>query len=263
MQDSWDNGLVYIPEPKRDTAVMRVDSWTNLPYGKLRNSVRISSKQTVQLGSIVIADILNIPHGPSVWPAFWLVTSEGNWPYGGEIDIIEGVHDSVQNQATLHTAPGCTLSTPMQASGTILETTCNAFENFNVGCGVQDQSKSSYGSGWNAAGGGVYATTFDETGVSVWNFLRDEIPSDITAGKPDPSNWGTPSARWDSSTCDMQKFFGPQSIVFDITLGGDWAGSNFNEFGYSGTWQDYIKKGSNFEQAFWEVNYVKVFQKDT
>lgn len=120
MQDSWDRGLVYVPEPARDSAVMRVDSWTNLGWGKLRNSVRISSKQKVELGSIVVADIANIPHGPAVWPAFWMVGD--NWPYGGEIDLIEGVHNSVQNQMTLHTAPGCTLTTPMQASGTILET---------------------------------------------------------------------------------------------------------------------------------------------
>jgi hypothetical protein len=119
-QDAWDKGLVYVPEPNRNTSIMRVDSWTNLGYGKLRNSVRISSKQKVELGSIVIADIVNIPHGPAVWPAFWMVGD--NWPYGGEIDIIEGVHESTQNQATLHTAPGCTLTTPMQASGSILET---------------------------------------------------------------------------------------------------------------------------------------------
>ncbi|GAA5881871.1 hypothetical protein JCM16303_003445 [Sporobolomyces ruberrimus] len=260
MQDSWDRGLVYVPEPARNTAVMRVDSWTNLGYGKLRNSVRISSKQKVELGSIVIADIPNIPHGPTVWGAYWLVGD--NWPYGGEIDLMEGVHDGVQNQMTLHTAPGCQLTTPMQASGAILSTECNAFENFNIGCGVQDTSRSSYGSGWNEAGGGVSATQFDESGVSIWSFLRDEIPADITAGNPDPTKWGTPKARWDATSCDMKKFFGPQNIVFDITLGGDWAGATYNEAGYSGTWQDAIKKASNFDQAFWEVNYVKVFKKN-
>jgi len=56
-EDSWKNGLVYVPSPARDTTIMRVDSWTNLPYGQLRNSVRISSKQKVDIGSIVIADI--------------------------------------------------------------------------------------------------------------------------------------------------------------------------------------------------------------
>ncbi|GAA6062834.1 hypothetical protein JCM10212_002472 [Sporobolomyces blumeae] len=260
-QESWDNGLVYVPDTGRNSTIMRVDSWSNLPYGAMRNSVRISSKQKVDIGSLVIADIPRIPYGPTVWPAFWMVGD--NWPYGGEIDIIEGVHDSVQNQYTLHTAPGCTLTTPMKASGNVLETNCDAFENFNTGCGVQSSDKQSYGSAWNAAGGGVYATQFDETGISMWNFLRDNIPSDIVAGKPDPSNWGTPNARFDASSCDVSKYFASQNLVFDITLGGDWAGATYNAAGFSGTWQDAIRKGKNFEQAVWEVNYVKVFTKDS
>ena len=92
---------------------------------------------------------------------------------------------------------------------------------------------------------------------------RNEIPADITAGTPDPTKWGTPKARWDATSCDMQKYFGPQSLVFDITLGGDWAGATFNEAGFSGSWQDAIKKASNFDEAFWEVNYVKVFKKNS
>ncbi|GAA5928419.1 glycoside hydrolase family 16 protein [Sporobolomyces koalae] len=259
MKQAWGEGLVYVPEPARNTTIMRVDSWTDLSWGKLRGSVRISSKQKVDLGSIVVADIANIPHGPAVWPAFWMVGD--NWPYGGEVDLIEGVHDSTQNQMTLHTAPGCTLTTPMQASGAILATDCNAFVDFNIGCGVQDTSKSSYGSGWNDAGGGVSVTQFDETGISIWSFLRDEIPDDITNGTPNPAKWGTPKARWEASSCDMSKYFASQNLVFDITLGGDWAGATFNAAGYSGTWQDAIMDPSNFEQAFWEVNYVKVYSR--
>ncbi|GAA5934127.1 hypothetical protein JCM1841_006837 [Sporobolomyces salmonicolor] len=255
--ESWDNGLVYVPNPGQNSTVMRVDSWTTLPYGALRNSVRISSKQTVSIGSLVIADIAQIPWGPTVWPAFWMVGD--NWPMGGEIDIIEGVHDSVQNQYTLHTAPGCTLTTPMQAAGAVLATDCDAYANYNTGCGVQDTSRESYGSGWNAAGGGVYAMLWDETGISMYNFIRDQIPSDITSGSPDPSSWGTPRARWDATSCNMTQFFGDQTIVFDITLGGDWAGSTYQSAGFSGTWQSAIEDPTNFVNAVWEVNSVKVY----
>ena len=38
----------------------------------------------------------------------WMVGP--NWPGNGEIDIIEGVNDNAQNQMTLHTSPGCTVS---------------------------------------------------------------------------------------------------------------------------------------------------------
>jgi hypothetical protein len=41
------------------------------------------------------------------WPAVWEVGD--NWPYGGEVDIVEGVNDQAPNRATLHTGPGCTM----------------------------------------------------------------------------------------------------------------------------------------------------------
>ena len=39
------------------------------------------------------------------WPAWWLVGP--NSPYGGEIDIIEGVNMQTHDDTTLHTGPGC------------------------------------------------------------------------------------------------------------------------------------------------------------
>jgi len=34
-----------------------------------------------------------MPHGCAVWPAFWLDGS--NWPYNGEMDIVEGMNERV------------------------------------------------------------------------------------------------------------------------------------------------------------------------
>jgi hypothetical protein len=94
-------------------AVLRVDSWTNLPRGALRDScvvtlklgggpdesdaiiifyhsVRIVSMKTFYHG-LVIADFDRMPFGCSVWPSFWLVGPK--WPNNGEIDIVEGVNN--------------------------------------------------------------------------------------------------------------------------------------------------------------------------
>ena len=87
-----------------------------------------------------------------------------NWPVGGEIDILEGVHEYTNNQATLHTASGCTLPSGASAQSLAIQGTliggsnCAALETGNAGCGVRSTSSNSYGAGFNSVGGGVYAS---------------------------------------------------------------------------------------------------------
>lgn len=90
-------------------------------------------------------------------------SSGPNWPAGGEIDIIEGVNDYTNNQATLHTNPGCTMSSTNSAtlgiSGSALGgTDCSASNTGNAGCGIRANTNNSFGAGFNANGGGVYAS---------------------------------------------------------------------------------------------------------
>ncbi|GAA6027323.1 hypothetical protein JCM8097_002593 [Rhodosporidiobolus ruineniae] len=255
---AWANGLVHVPEPGRNSTVMRVDSWSTLPYGTDRQSVRITSKEKVEYGSLVVVDLAKIPYGPTVWPAFWTVGDD--WPNGGEIDIVEGVHNQTQNQMTLHTSNGCELKSPMQAVGSVLAANCSVYAASNAGCGVQDPSPTSFGSGFNAAGGGVFAMLWDSSGIAVYFFQRDAIPADIASGAPSPSSWGLPRAFWDGSSCNPQQFFGPQTLVFDITLGGDWAGATYNQAGYAGDWRTAVQDPKNYVDATFEVNYVKVYK---
>ena len=110
---------------------------------------------------------------PFSFPA-WLTATD--WPAGGEIDIVEGVHNEVFNSMTLHTNPGCTLDTsranvdialPGSANtfvGTVKTTDCNVQVNFNSGCSIQDTDGRSFGIGLNGQQGGVYATLWDEIG---------------------------------------------------------------------------------------------------
>jgi beta-glucanase (GH16 family) len=34
---------------------------------------------------------IKIPYGQGLWPAFWMLSSTGGWPLGGEIDIMENI----------------------------------------------------------------------------------------------------------------------------------------------------------------------------
>lgn len=96
-----------------------------------------------------------------------------------------GVHNQVYNQYTLHTGSGCQvdssknvvgdlLASDLNANvftGTILATNCDANQNYNSGCGISDTDPQSYGSGLEAAGGGVFATLWDNEGVRICTYL--------------------------------------------------------------------------------------------
>lgn len=85
--DAASKGLAYVQGD--GTTIMAVDNYTDLSEGENRNSVRIQSKNTYSTG-LIVADIYAMPHGCSVWPAYWLVGPD--WPNNGELDIIEGVN---------------------------------------------------------------------------------------------------------------------------------------------------------------------------
>jgi len=99
-----------------------------------------------------------------------------NWPINGEIDIIEGVGDYTNNQATIHTNPGCTLSTSnsnsLLISGSVVGgTDCAALTTGNQGCGIRSNSNKSYGAAFNNNGGGTYASAFDLI-IPAMNYVR-------------------------------------------------------------------------------------------
>jgi hypothetical protein len=265
--DAMSQGLAYVQSD--NTAVIGVDSTTWLGSGQNRNSVRISSQKTYN-GGLFIADFWAMPHGCGAWPAYWMVGP--NWPAGGEIDIVEGVHNSQSNELTLHTSDGCNLDTkpsPLRTSAAvksgeaftsyIASTECASSNANNAGCGFTDPNPASFGHGFNIIAGGVYAMLWDSNGIAVWHFERSAIPADIGSGNPDPTSWPTPTAFWSSNGCDMASHFYDQQIVLDITLCGDWAGAVYGDSGCPGTCADAVADPSNFKNAQFKVNYIAVY----
>ena len=113
---------------------MRADNQSIVnPSARGRDSVRISSQNAYD-EAIFVLDLAHMPAGCATWPSFWTKSQTGPWPVGGEVDIIEGMtlhlslvfpSDSLiritycyrdaginlrtENQANLHTTPGCTM----------------------------------------------------------------------------------------------------------------------------------------------------------
>lgn len=269
--DAQNAGLVDINSA--GNAVMRVDTTPTVSTN--RNSVRITTDLIFTEG-LVILDAVHMPTGCATWPAFW--TNGPNWPAGGEIDIVEGVNNYTNNQATIHTSDGCSLptsdATQLDITGTVVGgTNCAADETDNEGCGVRSNYNYTFGSGFNSISGGVYAMLWQDSGIQVYFFPRGSIPSDITAGAPQPQSWSTPMANWPSTDCNMASHFYNHSVIFDTTLCGDWAGAVWNGTGipgqsescaqltgYSSCSDFVLNNGASFAEAYWEVSSVNIYQ---
>jgi len=114
-----------------DKFIMRADDWSVVdPSARGRDSVRISSQDTYD-EAIIVLDLEHMPTGCAIWPAFRTKTQAGPSPPGSVVDIIEGtsqyltrltfpkhslayihptgINLNEENQATLHTAPNCTI----------------------------------------------------------------------------------------------------------------------------------------------------------
>ncbi|TDL22536.1 hypothetical protein BD410DRAFT_207110 [Rickenella mellea] len=245
-------------------AIIKVDNTTDGTQDPTfgRPSVKILSNATVPAGSLVILDAVFMPYGCSVWPAFWM--QGPNWPDDGEIDIVENVNLATNNRYALHTLQGCMHPPADQSTGietgTLMAPDCFNQTNGNEGCLIQDPSPNSFGAGFAANGGGVFALLWDDTGIKIWFFTRSAIPSDVPSNSPNPSGWGTPTAFYPSTTCDTSKFFSPQTIIFDISICGNFAGipSVFNP-SCPGLCTNLVGTPSNYNTAYFEIAYLRVF----
>jgi hypothetical protein len=209
---AWNKGLVSVNN--QGQAIMAVA--TTQQTGGNRDSIRIHDDQfKFNMNTLLIMDATHMPTGCGTWPAFW--TNGDNWPYQGEIDILEGVNDDYQNRATLHTSGGCnTVADASSFSGQILQSNCDVTSGDNSGCGFVDSSSSNnYGRGFNDINGGVYAMQWVATGISVWFFPRSSIPSDLATDAPKPWTWPAPFAHWSADGCNPQQFFRDHFAIFD------------------------------------------------
>ncbi|KAH9933317.1 concanavalin A-like lectin/glucanase domain-containing protein [Fomitopsis serialis] len=259
--------LAYVDN--NGAAIIKVDNTTFVPWNQKRDSVRITTEDYFALGSVLIMDATHIPYGCGIWPSFW--TKGESWPEGGEIDIVEAINSMTANQYALHSAQGCSASSSASFSGSIGVTDCNA----TAGCQFGETKDNSYGPGFAASGGGVYATLFDASGIAIWFWSRSNVPSSIssTANTVDISDWGTPSANYSSSDCNISEYFAPQQIVLDITMCGDWAGvpsiyssmcpiTGASTANATSCYMQNVYNNGNqtaLATAYFEINYIKAF----
>nr|GAT48348.1 glycoside hydrolase family 16 protein [Mycena chlorophos] len=212
-----------------DTFFLHADATTVIPDGSPqgRNSFRLMSRASYA-NHAAIFDIQHMPQGCGTWPAVW-ETGDTPWPACGEVDILEGVNGQGTNTISLHTNPGCTMPAIRTQTGTSLQLDCDAEAEGNAGCGVLAPFATSFGPTFNGYGGGWYAIERTDAFINIWFWSRVNggVPADVYAGggTVNTSTWGTPTASFPSTSCNIPQFFSRHNIIINLTLCGDWAGA--------------------------------------
>jgi len=118
--------------------------------------------------------------------------------------------------------------------GTASLNDCNSFANGNTGCGVHGDSSRDFGPAYNQAGGGYWVTMRDRDEIKMWFWSRQDpdVPDVVKSGKAadsvDPDTFGTPTSHFTSDgACDIEDKFGKNTIVFNLTFCGAFAGHAF------------------------------------
>jgi len=260
-----------------DQVVLAVETTQNVDT---RKSLRLVSKTTFNAKdtNLFIFDIAHMPAVCGMWPALWFTGA--NWPYDGEIDVVEGVSLYERNIYSVHTGDGCSIPKSAMSSMNLVTpveatvTNCNANDD-PAACGFTDNSKSTFGPSFNKAGGGVFALVFDTDVIQTYFFQANEVPADITSQSPTPSKWGAPRMSISSSTCDTSTNFKDLMMVVDTNLAGTFTQGVWGVDGAGGqaescqkstgvnTAAEYVQRhGSAFDDdAQWKINGFYIYSK--
>ncbi|TRM61086.1 glycoside hydrolase family 16 protein [Schizophyllum amplum] len=273
--DGPSNGLTYVDGNGK--VVVAVE--TTNTVGSLRKAVRLVSKETFNPSEnyLFVFDVERMPAVCGAWPALWLTGS--NWPYDGEIDVVEGVNKYTQNVMSVHTGPGCSWSESTMGALSDLTVnepkvhSCDATADYQS-CGGTQKSRTSFGETFNNAGGGVFTLEFLQTGIVMHMWNKAQVPADISAGNPSPAGWGKQTYWIPADQCNPNEHFKNLMLVINTNLGGffpegvwgtDYAGGQTTsckkQTGVN-TAKDYVlNHGSEFgANGRWVFNSIKIYR---
>lgn len=189
------------------------------------------------------------------------------------VDIYEQWNAYKFNRQTLHTDHNATTGNCTYDMGSALgfhsfdmsnykrTETCDVYASDNEGCSSWD-----YEGPYASSSGGVYAMEWTSDYIRMWTWHPDQVPLDVRQEAPDPGNWGLPGMSVGGDFCDIDRAFKNQSIVFNIDLCGDTAGSGSEwtescaeETGYNICARYVAAKPGDFQESWFGVRTIKVY----
>ncbi|GAA5894171.1 uncharacterized protein JCM6883_003741 [Sporobolomyces salmoneus] len=236
---------------------LSMDRDSDLSGEEARDSVRISSKELIQPNNLLLIDLAHIPTGCFVFPSIYLHGANGSLPLNnGEIDIFDGSSSGILNRYAVRTPSSCSL-TPQAKSQAVSH--CPA----GVDCSLQGEDTPPPNKTMNRDGDGIIAVQLGDSGINVWQWSRSQIPQDVASGSPRHQGWSDPVASWKASSCDIASTFRDLRLA---TRCGAWRGQetpSLENFGTCSssypTCEAAVRDSTNFAQAFFEINSVKVY----
>ncbi|KAI0316868.1 hypothetical protein OF83DRAFT_1083992 [Amylostereum chailletii] len=174
--------------------------------------------------------------------------------------------DPTQGYVTAPCAPACTMPATRQMTGFVNNNVCDHTDAADSGCSVRlAQGGLSYGPQFNANGDGFYAMEQTNEFIKVWFWARGSraTPAEVLSGSGsiNTDNWGTPSAYFPNTDCDIATHFNERNIVINLTFCGGYAGGEFNQDGCPGECNDYVRNNPEaFVNAYFELLWVKVYE---
>ncbi|GAA5979823.1 hypothetical protein JCM5350_002060 [Sporobolomyces pararoseus] len=244
------------------TVTLSMDRASKLSENEARDSVRLSSKEVIQPGSLLVIDLNHIPTGCFVFPSIYLHRANASFPLGTEIDLLDGSSSRDFNQYSVRPPSSCSLSSQVaNPEGETNSTACK----LGSSCSIAGKPTSSAET-MNREGGGVIALQLASDRISLWQWSRSQIPLDVANGSPRSEKWSSPTALWTSTRCDISNTFRDLRLAFDITTCGDWRGKQSLSYENHGscsskypTCEAAVRDSANFSEAFFEINSVKVY----
>jgi len=298
--NAFQHGII---NTSKHSAKMRVGKAFNTASGPRRHSVKVGTKKRFKhfLG---VLKYKHVPFGLGVWPAFWTVGK--NWPEGGELDVLEYASHEGQ-QVSLHTGAKnhCKLSahevTKCMEMPDSNGMDYNCYTNYGkgqLGCAPTTFAGQRPPEYWSDHPGAL-AIEWTERFLKVYYFDEANIPDDLDSETPTPEAW---DEKWIISYFPFaasneehpgwcpnpENVMGPQQLILNIELCGDWAGSKWQPWDqdpYASEWRGKRDRGEckvhgyhtgndccgNYlgqskmdkyldKHAFFDISYLKIFQ---
>lgn len=106
--------------------------------------------------------------------------------------------------------------------------------------------------------------------IKLYSWTRGKEPANIGSSQPDTATWGTPSVFLKNKSCNIDRHFGSQRLIINITFCGNPAGTDvfWKQSCAAVTKQktciDYVSKyPGDFKESYFKVQDIRYFKEVT